>query len=402
MPAPRVALAQVVVNGTDFGIYAAAQAFDRDFTADHFGSKKGDRFKIPPDFSGNGGLRWLGDDPTAYERNYQLKSGANPAAWAALADLCAVLEHTPTADLERILPQHLDVDAALWFLAVDDAVADDDGYHSRASDYVIYRDPKGRFHPIARDNNEILLGERRGRSGRGGPGGGRGGGTASGPLAMADRDDRPLLRRLLEVPKWRARYLANLRELATATFTAEAVGARITKWHDAIAEIVKYDANIDGGIGAFEASFATDAQGRPAPGSLMATIEKRRAIILDDPAMDGSWPHASDIESTFAHNRDGEPALHVRCRVGESRIDKVWLHHDRGAFGAYASTAMYDDGRHGDGEAGDGVYAGWLPKAKNGDLWRYWVEAVATGSGHVDCLPAGAGAKPFRWTTPKN
>ena len=35
---------------------------------------------------------------------------------------------------------------ALWFLALDNALVNSDGYWTRASDYSIYRDEKGIFH----------------------------------------------------------------------------------------------------------------------------------------------------------------------------------------------------------------------------------------------------------------
>ncbi|MFY9343533.1 MAG: CotH kinase family protein, partial [Planctomycetota bacterium] len=172
LPAPRTALARTVICGEDFGVYCAVQQFDKEFVADHFGTKQGDRFKVPPDFSGNGGLRFLGDDPAAYRRSYELKSGESEAAWLGLVDVCAAIANAPADRLEAILPQHLDVDGMLWFLAIDNALADDDGYFSRASDYLLYRDPKGRFHAIPRDNNEVLLAARgRGPGGPVGPGG---------------------------------------------------------------------------------------------------------------------------------------------------------------------------------------------------------------------------------------
>jgi len=408
LPAPRVALVRVVCNGEDFGIYAAVQQFDKDFIKDHYGTRKGDRFKVPPDFSGNGGLRFLGDEAAAYERNYQLKSGANPAAWAGLADLCAVLDGTETESLERILPQHLDIDAALWFLAVDNVLADDDGYHSRASDYALYRDPKGRFHPVARDNNEILRAPRGGQGSRGpgsrrpggrGPGGRRGGDTST-PLAMADRDDRPLLKRMLEVPTWRARYLANVRKMATTVLAAKSIDERVAAWRKAIAPIVERDVHSQQDYRAFERAVAVTSTGTPVESSILAVIAGRRRAILDDPSMQGDWPVVADVTSTFAHGPDGKPALHVRCRAGGAKLATVRLHHDRGRFGAYDSSEMRDDGRSGDGEAGDGVYGGWLPAAQAKDKWRFWVEAVAADSGHVDCVPAGGGARPLRWAAP--
>ena len=221
------------------------------------------------------------------------------------------------------------------------------------------------------------------------------------PLQMAERDDRPLLRRLLEVPDWRARYLANLREIATTTLTDEVIGRRIEDWRDAIADIVEYDAHSQRGVDAFEQEFATDGDDKPTANSLLGLIATRRKAILDDSAMTGSWPHVSDFEATYAVNRDGDPSLHVRCHAAGARIAKVRLHHDRGSFGAYDTTTMHDDGQHGDGAAGDGIYAGWLPKVRGGDTWRFWIEAVAEDSGHVDCLPAGGGALPMRWKAPK-
>ena len=453
-PAQRVCLVRVVINGEDHGIYSAVQQFDREFLQDHFGTTKGDRFKVPPDFSGNGGLKWLGDDPKAYARSYQLKSNESPAAWQGLVDLCAVLEQTPTEKLETILPQHLDVDGALWFLAVDNALGDDDGYEARASDYLLYRDPKGRFHTIPRDNNEVLISRGRGPGGGpggpgpggpggpggdpgngpppppdgapgagpggpggqpdaipggpggfGGPGGRRGGGpggAATSPLQMATRADRPLLRRLLEVPAWKQRYLANLRELATTAMREEVLGARIDRWRTLIDPIAKNDVHSLYGYEAFERSFAKDEAGKPAARSLLALLAQRRAAILDDAAMQGSWPQLAEPTTTAHPAADGSCVLAVTGKVTGTKIAAVRLHSDRGSSGAFAAMDMQDDGKHDDGAAGDGIYGAALPAVAAGTTWRFWIEAVAADSGHVDCQPASNGAMPFVWQAPKS
>ncbi|MEO6594548.1 MAG: CotH kinase family protein, partial [Planctomycetota bacterium] len=408
----------------------------------------------PPDFSGSGGLKWLGDDPKAYARNYQLKSAESPEAWQGLVDLCAVLERTPVDDLERILPQHLDVDATLWFLAVDNALGDDDGYASRASDYLLYRDPKGRFHPIPRDNNEVLLASR-GRGGPGGPvgdgpgatrpgapdggaperrgpppgepgpsapdraapdGGPPGGGPPGGagprgrrggpgsastsPLQMESRVDRPLLHRLLEVPTWKQRYLANLHELATTALADEVIAPRLAQWHDLAHPFVANDVHALFGYQAFEQAFAKDDNGKPAPRSMLGIIARRRQVILQDPALQGSWPSLSAPVTTAQLASDGSTQLTVACRADGATIAAVRLHCDRGMFGRFSITEMHDDGKHADGASGDGVYGATLPAVRGGTAWRFWIEAVAADSGHVDCLPAGNGALPFVWKAP--
>ena len=79
-----------------------------------------------------------------------------------------MLNETPPDKLEAALAPLLDIDGALKFLALDIALVNSDGYWTRASDYSIYQDVKGRFHVIPHDMNEALIDE----GGRGrGPGG---------------------------------------------------------------------------------------------------------------------------------------------------------------------------------------------------------------------------------------
>lgn len=58
-------------------------------------------------------------------------------------------------------------------------------------------------------------------------------------------------------------------------------------------------------------------------------------------------------------------------------IQDVTLHY-RIMFGAVASTPMFDDGSHGDGDAGDGVYGASIPHtlSEPGEMVRYYVTAM--------------------------
>jgi hypothetical protein len=58
-------------------------------------------------------------------------------------------------------------------------------------------------------------------------------------------------------------------------------------------------------------------------------------------------------------------------------IREVTLHY-RIMFGSVASTPMFDDGFHGDGDAGDGVYAASIPHTLSdpGEMVRYYVTAI--------------------------
>ena len=98
------------------------------------------------------------------------------------------------------------------------------------------------------------------RRGPGGPGGG----VATSPLQGASRQDRPLLHRLLEVPAWRERYLANLRQLATTVMSDDVLGKRIAAWQTMIDPTVKGDVHSLFGYEAFQNSFAKNDEGKPA------------------------------------------------------------------------------------------------------------------------------------------
>ena len=194
IPAPKANLARVVINGESWGIYVNAQQFNKDFVMEWFGTTKGARWKTPGSPGGRASLAYLGDDVTAYKRIYQIKSKDDPKAWTDLIKLCKVLNETPADHLEEALAPILDIDGALKFLALDNALINNDGYWVRTSDYSLYQDTKGRFHVLPQDSNETFARP----GGRGGPGGGRGGFgpgamIASQMVSQADKnDDRKL------------------------------------------------------------------------------------------------------------------------------------------------------------------------------------------------------------------
>jgi spore coat protein CotH len=181
IPAPKANFVKVVINGESWGVYVSAQQFNTEFLAENFKTTKGARWKVSGSPNGRGGLDFIGDDAEDYKARYEMKSG-NAKDWEALVELCRTLSTTPLDELEAALKPMLDIDSALWFLALDNALINNDGYWVRASDYSIYRDPKGVFHIIPHDMNEAFVGAMGGpMMGGGGPGGGGPGGFGGGP-----------------------------------------------------------------------------------------------------------------------------------------------------------------------------------------------------------------------------
>jgi hypothetical protein len=294
IPAPKANLVRVVINGENWGVYGNVEQFNKDFLKANYGNSKGARWKVTGSPNGDGGLRYLGDDVEEYRRRYTIKSKDNEESWDALIELCRVLDETPPEKLEDALEPILDIDSTLWFLALDVALVNSDGYWTRASDYSLYRDRDGRFHLIPHDMNEAIRESRggpgggRGRRGRpegqpadgpppegqppgfgppgegpppgfgpppegfvpppgfGPPGGGRGGGPREGgvnldPLVGLDNDRTPLRSKLLAVPALRERYLACIRTIAENSLDWQLIGPIVADYRTLVDEHVPAD-----------------------------------------------------------------------------------------------------------------------------------------------------------------
>jgi hypothetical protein len=255
----------VVINGESWGIYLNAQQFNKDFLRDVYGTTGGVRWKVPGSPRGRGGLEYLGDGVEPYKALYELKSKETDEAWTDLVRLCRLLNTTAPEHLEAVMAPHLDVEAALKFLALEVVFVNTDGYWTRASDYSLFENEQGRFHVLPYDFNEAM--------GVDGPGGRRGfGGYAAGPtldpLVGLDDVSKPLRSKLLAVPALRAKYLALVRDIAD----------RWLDWNKIAPLVVEYQALID-------AEVRLDGRklygyDRFNPATLQAFFERRRAFLL--------------------------------------------------------------------------------------------------------------------------
>jgi hypothetical protein len=312
--APKANFVRLVINGESWGVYVNAQQFDKILAAEHFSNGNGARWKVRGNPGADGGLRYSGDKVQDYKSRFEIKSKDDPNDWKALIDLCRTLNETPIDELEKALEPMLDLDGALWFLALDNALINGDGYWTRASDYSIYRDASGKFHLIPHDANEtfgpaMMFGPGGpGRGGRRGPGaGGPGGGPSGGPggrggpanvdldpLVGLDNDRTPLRSRLLKVPSLKARYLAHVKTIADEWLDWKKLGPIVAKYQDLIEPEIKADTRKLTSLADFERTVGGKAveeapRGRMAM-SLRDFAEKRRAYLLANPDVQNAKP----------------------------------------------------------------------------------------------------------------
>lgn len=314
LPASRANYARLAINGEAWGAYVNMQHYSKDFINDWFKTTDGARWKVPGNPGARGGLEYIGTDVAQYKLHYDIKSKDDPKAWAAFIALCKTLNETPADQLEAALAPIFDVDGALRFLAIDNALVNDDGYWTRASDYSIYLDTAGKFHVFPWDSNETFSGDEiggSGRGGRGGPGGGRpgppgdgrgfgdadgrafgpggpggmrGGGRGGGrggpgmggsatldPLVGLNDTTKPLRSKLLAVPALRAKYLGYVKAIAAKWLDWQTLGPLTAQYHALINDEIKADTKKLDSYEAFVSGVA----------ALKTFADARRAYLLD-------------------------------------------------------------------------------------------------------------------------
>jgi len=243
-PAPKANFMRVVINGESWGVYPNVEAFDGEFV-EEIGNGKGARWKVPGSPNARGGLEYFGDDPAVYKSIFEIKSKDKPESWAALINLCKVLNQTPPAKLEAALKPILDVDGALRFLAIDNVLVNNDGYWVRSSDYSLYQDGEGRFHLTPQDANETWRPlEQMGRMGRMrrlNPDPTSRFDIALDPLISINDETKPLYSKLLAVPALKQRYLNYVRDIANKWLDWNRIGPIAQQYQALIAEDVKND-----------------------------------------------------------------------------------------------------------------------------------------------------------------
>ena len=374
MPAMKTNLVKLVINGENWGVYINLQQYNKDFLAEWFGTRGGIRWKIGP---GRGGaLTYAGDDPASYQETYQLKTRNIEKPWEGLIALTKMLDDsTPDAELMESLPSILNIDQALWQLAVSNVFMDDDGYIHKGGDYALYQDVNGRFHLVPHDNNESI---RFGRSGRGGPGGGgpgRGGPGGGGPggwswgdlengmvspIAHEDNVGRPLIKRLLSNPEWRARYLAHVRTVADEWLNWGVLEPIIKEYQTLIdAEVQQDDKKLYG----YE-EFATGV-----PGDLERFVTQRREHLSNHPELSKPTPKIVSVEIGSETPPVANQPVSVKAILDESvAVDAVMLYYSTERYVVFNQVMMTKEGDS---------YVGHIPGFSADTTVYYYVEANA-------------------------
>ncbi len=356
MDAPLANYATVTVNGTPIGLYSNVESVSRKFVDKHYGSKDNTRVKCsPPEGAGPQSsdfpnLVYLGEDSTAYYDSYELQSDEG---WAELIDLCDTLANQVDA-IEDIL----DVDRALWMLAFDNVLVNLDSYlGSFSQNYYLYRDDYRRFLPTVWDLNESFgvfsdAGTIRFNS------------TADkarmDPLLHLNDAEYPLVSQLLSVPSYRRRYLAHVKTMLEEAFASgeyEDTGMALMATIDAA---VQADDNKFFTYNNFLDNLTQDVTSGGGPGGprgstpgITSLMDTRVDYLLSQAVFTATEPTITDVAVNGPDAILGATQT-ITATITDALSAELRY---RTADGApFRAIELLDDGNHGDGAAGDGVY----------------------------------------------
>ncbi len=387
MPASKANYMKLKINGQSWGVYINVQSVNKDMVAEWFHGNGGNRYKaeranntVSKDAPA---LIWLGSQSLPYQSAYQLKTSKPVQPWVDLIQVCKVLNLSGNK-LSSDLPKVLDLDESLRYLMGMNLLPSIDSYLGQAAhNYYLYQDPHHArmsilpwdFNASFGGNNWLTVTQKQKLD----------------PYYFSNLTGRPLLNKVLQVPAFKERYLAYYRRALTDIYRWDVLGAKIAQYQKLVDPELRKDTKKLYSMTQFKDNVTKDVriqyQGfRFAwiPG-LRPMVQTRRAFLLAHPDIKKAAPILSLVDRKPIQPTAQESVL-VRAKIQiPSTGTKLRLRYrDRGVF---ASASMFDDGKHGDGGAGDGLYAGRIPAQPWGSKIQYYVEAQSP-SGPLSFAPA--------------
>ena len=394
IPSAKANFVRLEINGENWGIYANVQQLNAQFIEDWFASNDGTRWRAQGDMGGGGwtfpgggttppggtttpprapramagqitvaeagvtngvaALTWQGASSATYERVYELKNTAQDDPWTSLIHVCDVLNNTLLALLPDTLEPVLDVDRALWVCAFEIIFQDDDGYvNKRGSDYYLYYEPEsGRMHLMQYDGNESMKTD-----------------VSWSILYRSDDSMVPLMYRLMQIPRYRQRYLAHVRTILDFFFTEEGLSAQIDAYRALIEDEVKADTKKLYSTQAFTSGVE----------ELKRFVQNRRASILSNREVNRSAPQIFGVSQEVIQGQSGQ-TLAVTAHLSDAvAVSEVQLYVAAGPFALFTPMPMTDAGIQGQ-TAAEHLFTIALPDYPSGTILRYYVQATAADS----------------------
>mgnify|MGYP000278735538 FL=1 len=365
MEVPKANFASVYINDQWLGLYTNTETIDKAFCSEHFEFSKGTFIKcnpvLNPSPSTKSNLKYIDEDSTSYFNYYELKSNTG---WNELVSLCDSILNHPEA-----LPQMMDMDRLIWMLAFDNAMVNLDSYMGVfAQNYYLYKDGTQRFNPIVWDLNMCFGGF---------PYIG-GGGTSMGALTIADMQNLtgnahatdgywPLIKWIQSHPTYKKMYWAHLKTMVEEMIQSGLYVTWANQFQVLIDDQVAGDPYLFFDYTAFQNGLSTNANSGTYQIPGIQSLMDARANYL---ATTTEWNYSvPDIQPVTPVAVEVGDTMQMQVVVGNA--NEVYMGCRFYSGQAFVRYAMWDDGLHGDGNAGDGIFGIELPMA-SGQMQYYF------------------------------
>ncbi|MEM1216067.1 MAG: CotH kinase family protein [Bacteroidota bacterium] len=231
VPGARANHVALYINNEYRGLYANIEQIDEEFMDRRYGNKDGNLYKclFPAD------LAYLGTNPDAYKleengrRTYDLKTNEEEDDYSDIANFITVLTQTSIANLSCELEQIFNVDTYLRTMAFDVLTGNWDGYYNQNNFYLYHNTATDKFEYIPFDLDNTY-------------------GIDWFGIDWTERNvydwmnsSRPLFKRLLDVPDYRARFTYYLRSAMDDDFSAGSLFADLDELRDMLEPFVVMD-----------------------------------------------------------------------------------------------------------------------------------------------------------------
>lgn len=347
LPSSLSNYANVYVNGELIGLYTSDQDVDKFFMRTYFASDENARIKGELTSDGGpptGGVwEYYGTDSSSYYDKYALESDFG---WQELMWFLDTLNNH-TESVEKVL----NIDRHLWFIALSNLLVNLDGPINNPQNYYIYKDDAGRFNPIPWDFNESFGGFKMHQT--------LGNLNTTqlqqfNPFANLNESAYPIVSKILSNPTYRKMYVAHMKTILEENFANGLYETRALEIQGIISDDVQADPNKFYTYANYISNLYTSVGGGPQAVIGITQLMDARADYIQ--SLNEFQYEAPAINSVAHLPAQVSSNSEVWFTAEVSNVNDVYLAYRFNTYGAFTKLAMFDDGSHEDGQAGDGVY----------------------------------------------
>lgn len=365
VPNARANHVQVQINGQNWGVYNNIQQGNKRMLRDYFENADGMRATCSNNPQGPG-LAYLGSNPASYS-DYEINNdGGMENALGHVIELSRILTQDPVSDWS-IIDQVFAVDPAIWTIALENLLTDDDGYVNKGCDFMLYRNPiDSRTHLLPRDNNETLKF------------------PSWSTTRNFNHQRRPVLTRLLGVPELRQRYFAHYRTLLR-DFGWETFGPLIQAQHAHIDSAVQADPKKIYTYPMFQNNVENTVTLSGFPPEqvigLRQFFDRRATTLAADAELNAAGPTISGAALNVDAPSPDDTLIFTADVTGNgTAVEKVDLFYRPDPTQPFRRVEMRDDGKAPDEIAGDNIFTVSPVINASPGLKVHWYAAATAGN----------------------